>query len=212
MGFIKNNHFGVTLIELLIAISIIAIMTSVFVLRISLNDNELLRQTTEQTLADFKQIRNLAASRVLNEDNQYPIGGYGIFFQDKIVNDPAYYVLFADNGHFGYQDYSCQVAPASCPAICDGYCDANLDTFVPDVLVKKYIYDEDFTVYMQGAPTVDYFHYTFQTAHSATTTYQYSQDSFVLKIANQAGGISTIQIPDDGVDDEYIFGSINVVY
>lgn len=62
MRFLKNNQFGVTMIELLIAIAIIGIMTSIAVVRISLTDDEVLRQATEQTAADLKQIRNLAAS------------------------------------------------------------------------------------------------------------------------------------------------------
>ncbi len=211
MGYIKNNQLGVTLIELLIAIAIIGIMTSIAVVRISLTDAEVLRQATEQTAADFRQIRNLASSRVINENNQYPDGGYGIFFANKTVDDPAYYVLFAENnGHNGYQDYSCRVG--SCPEHCNGYCDADPDTFIADAMIKKYIYDENLTVYMDNSPATPLFFYTFSTEHIATTTYSHSVSSiFAVNIHNTNGDDGLISVQDK-VDDTYVFGSINVTY
>ncbi len=207
MWFLKNNQFGVTMIELLIAIAIIGIMTSIAVVRISLTDDEVLRQATEQTAADLKQIRNLAASRVINENSQYPEGGYGIFFQDKVLDDPAYYVLFADNGHEGFQDYSCRV-DSGCPATCSGYCDGDIDTFVPDAIIKKHIYNEDLEISMHGL-TNDHFFYTFQTEHMATTTYS-GVNSFNLDINYPSVDTYSVRISDDNSADDYVFGSIFV--
>jgi prepilin-type N-terminal cleavage/methylation domain-containing protein len=208
MRFLKNNQFGVTMIELLIAIAIIGIMTSIAVVRISLTDDEVLRQATEQTAADLKQIRNLAASRVINENSQYPEGGYGIFFQDKMLDDPAYYVLFADNGHEGFQDYTCRIDPGSCPSTCSGYCDADIDTFVPDSIIKKHIYNEDLEISMHGL-TNDHFFYTFQTEHTATTTYS-GVNSFNLDINYPSVDTYSVLIADENPADDYVFGSIFV--
>ncbi len=207
MWFLKNNQFGVTMIELLIAIAIIGIMTSIAVVRVSLTDNEVLRQATEQTAADLKQIRNLAASRVINENSQYPEGGYGVFFHDKTDDDRAYYILFADNGHEGFQDYSCQIDPGSCPPACSGYCDAGA-TFVPDSIIKKYIYNEDLEIAMHGLPD-EYFFYTFQTEHMATTTYS-GINSFDLDINYPSVGTYSVLIADENPADDYVFGSIFV--
>lgn len=211
MGHIKNKQQGVTLIELLIAIAIIGIMTSVAVVRITLTDAEVLHQATEQTAADLRQIRNLAASRVINENSQYPVGGYGIFFQNVLSGNPAYYVLFAENnGHNSYQDYSCRAV--ICPAHCNDYCDANPDTFVPDALLKKYIYDENLTVYMDNIPAISPFFYTFGTEHVATTNYSHSLNSiFAVNIHNTNGDNGLISVQDK-INDDYVFGSINVTY
>src|SRR3989339_760540 len=80
-----KNQLGTTLIELLVAIAIIGIMSGIFVAQISLTDGEELNLVTERVAADLKQIRNLATSRGINENNVYPAGGYGIYFQDYDV-------------------------------------------------------------------------------------------------------------------------------
>lgn len=208
MAFLENNQQGTTLIELLVVIAIIGIMTSIFVVQIRLSASETLHQATEQTASDLKQLRNLTISRVINENNTFPVGGYGVFFNDAV--SPSYYVIYADNGHAGFQDYSCQVV--SCPAACNNYCDSDPNTFVPDATIKKYIYDSDITIYPTnvGFPGSTFF-YNFTSEHTATTSYS-GGESLGVTIENTAdGSTSEVDVLDYSADG-YIWGNIRAVY
>ena len=144
---LRNEQSGVTLIELLVAIAVIGIMTGIFVMQVSVSDNEQVEVITEKVASDVRQIRNLAASRVIGEDNQYPTGGYGMYFQDRNVTDPAYYVVFADDGqNIGYQSDE-------------------------DSSMAKYIFpDQNVTVYPSDLPDTNTFYFTFIREHVATTS------------------------------------------
>lgn len=109
MGKIIKNQSGFSFIELIIAIAIIIIISSVFIVNIRLNTQEDIQTKTEKLAADLRYIRNLAVSRAeykfadQSEDQRaYPAGGYGIFFNGSLARDK--YFLFADDGtQTGYQ-------------------------------------------------------------------------------------------------------------
>ncbi|MCB9802851.1 type II secretion system protein [Candidatus Nomurabacteria bacterium] len=205
----RRNHLGTTLIELLVAVAIIGIMTSIFVVQVRLSDAEKLHQATEQTAADLKQLRNLTISRVINENNSFPIGGYGIFFDD--ASSPSSYTIYADNGHAGYQDYGCEGLIATCPAYCNNYCESSPD-FVPDAEIKKYLYDDDITVYPKDlGEGTNIFYYNFTSEHTATTSY--SADESLEIILKNTANLQTSQVDIlDLSDDGYVWGNIRVQY
>lgn len=185
-----RNTKGTTLIELLVAMTIIGIMTAIFVSQISLSNEEQLDMVTERLVADFKQIRNLATSRVINENNVYPPGGYGIYFDDSHTAGNSYYILFADDG----------VTP--------GY-----DEGV-DIIISKYILpDSNLTFYPIDHQEIDKFYFTFVNEHEAVTDVEPKEpDGYSILIQfKDTAPINTIRISDPAVDD-YVWGNINVLY
>lgn len=101
----NKNHHGVTLIELMMAIAVIAIISSVFVFYIRGTDRERVERVTEQIAADARYIRNLATSRTTYDFGDgnpvFPPGGYGIEFVDFNNGSPAEYFVFADRAEDG---------------------------------------------------------------------------------------------------------------
>lgn len=186
-----KNQLGTTLIELLVAIAIIGIMSGIFVAQISLTDSEELNLVTERVAADLKQIRNLATSRVINENNVYPAGGYGINFvdSDQMFGETAYYILYADSGVAGYQS-------------------------ADDVIISKYIFpNDDLTIYPKENEANNDFYFTFINEHETVTDLVNSPpDGYSMLIKFRAGGpINTIRISDPAADT-YTWGNINISY
>ena len=105
-----KNRAGFTLMEVLIAIAIISIMSSFFIISISKNDLEAeIVIENEKLMADIRYARNLAMSRTVHDfgtGEQYPAGGYGIYFED-LSTASAKYIVFADAGTLGFanEDY-----------------------------------------------------------------------------------------------------------
>ena len=185
-----KNQLGTTLIELLVAIAIIGIMSGIFVAQISLTDGEELNLVTERVAADLKQIRNLATSRVINENNVYPAGGYGIYFQDYDgTGDSAYYILYADSGAPGYQS-------------------------ADDVIISKYILpDAGLTIFPFEYETTDQFYFTFVNEHESQTDIP-PKVSLGYSIRLNFKGQSTTNaiLISDPAADTYTWGNINISY
>lgn len=102
--FNKNaTKQGLTYIELLVAIGIIAILSTVSVFYIKRNAREDVRRTTEQLAADIRLIRNMSISRTAYNFGsgvvEYPEDGYGIYFADPTTSGQvSYYILYAGVG------------------------------------------------------------------------------------------------------------------
>ena len=99
-----KNQKGVTFLELMIVIGVIAIITGIFVLNIKGSVQNQIRLATEGALADLKYARNLATSRVVHDFGggvvEYPDNGYGVRF-DNSGTYPKYWI-FADRGTVGW--------------------------------------------------------------------------------------------------------------
>jgi prepilin-type N-terminal cleavage/methylation domain-containing protein len=184
-----NNQSGTTLIELLVAISIIAIMTGIFMSQVRISDKEQLEIVVERLAADFRQLRNLSASRVIGDDNQYPAGGYGIAFEDYDGVQPSSYVIFADDGqNIGY-------------------------LAAEDDLISGYTFPETgLTVYPSDVTGNNSFFYTFITEHSATTTIPASGEGFTVAVEDGDIGYRGRVVVSDTAQDGYIWGNIAVIY
>lgn len=185
-----RNQLGTTLIELLVAMAIIGIMSGIFVSQISLTDGEELNMVTERVAADLKQVRNLATSRVINENNIYPPGGYGVYFVDSnmLIGDAAYYILFADSGeHTGYQP-------------------------TEDTIISKYVFpNNSLTIYPKESENKNNFYFTFLNEHTTNTdleNYPPYGYSMVIKLGT---AFNTIRISDPAADT-YTWGNINILY
>ena len=93
-----GNKFGLTLIELLLVIGIMAIFSIFFVVNVKVSNQTKLRNYTESLLSDIRLARNLAASRAFYRGS-FP-GGYGLAFHNGLGNGPSYYRVFAGNPNF----------------------------------------------------------------------------------------------------------------
>lgn len=106
---LKLNCWGSTLIELMMVIAIMGILSSVFYVTNKPNRRKQVEQSTQELLANLRQMRNMAAAKTVykfagvGEVAQYPVGGYGLAFDGTAV--PAKYFLYADKGGVepGYQ-------------------------------------------------------------------------------------------------------------
>ena len=129
---------GVTLIEIVISVTIMGILSSIFLVNIRTTDRERLTIAAEQLAADLRQIRNKAISRTIYDMNsvlEYPSGGYGL----AVISGKDYaYKLFADNGqNIDYQDGV-------------------------DELIKEIVLDDSFEIEVSGS----HFFVTFLTEHN----------------------------------------------
>lgn len=101
---ILKNQTGVTFIELMVAIAVIAIISSIFVINIQESKKQQIKRFTQKMAADVRYVRSLATSRAVHqfsgqteEEAVYPPGGYGIFFTQN--PEPDRYYIYADNGN-----------------------------------------------------------------------------------------------------------------
>ena len=182
-----KKQSGTTLMELLVVISIIGIMTGIMVISVRQTDTEELKAVAERVVADFKQIRNLAASHVINEDNEYPAGGYGIYFDDSTT--PSEYIIFADDGQNpGYQD-------------------------TEDSMINKVLFsDDDLTIKPIPGNYNIQFYFTFITEHTANTDIPYADHAAgSIEIENASSDKAIISVYDL-IDPSFIWGNISVEY
>ncbi len=101
---IIHNQSGYTMFELLISLAIIVIISSIVVIQIQVRDVDKVRITTEELASNLRQVRNLATSRIADASSEFPIGGYGINFNnDEDSPDRYSYLIFGDvDGNGGY--------------------------------------------------------------------------------------------------------------
>ena len=86
---------GYTIIELLVSISIIAVISGVFLMNYKAADRQfLLNQAVQQVASDLRQAQNYALGQK-EFNGTPPEGGWGIYFRRVNPND-EYYILFAD--------------------------------------------------------------------------------------------------------------------
>lgn len=182
---IKNQQ-GTTLIELLVAMAIIGIMSAIFVSQINLTDGEELNMVTERVAADLKQIRNLSTSRVINEDNIYPLGGYGMYFDNS--GEYAYYILFANDIKNGYDpEY--------------------------DVIVSKYIFpNKEIRVYPKSEESTQQFVFAFINEHEAYTDIERKPGGLEYSISLDLNGARNTIAVSDPSEDDYVWGNVNILY
>lgn len=89
----SNDLPGLTLIELLVSISIIALVSSAFILNYrSSNHRSDLVMAAQMVVADIHQAQNNALG-LLNYGEQSPAGGWGVHFD---LSKPDQYYIFAD--------------------------------------------------------------------------------------------------------------------
>ena len=95
----KMNQKGFSLMELMVAIAIISIMTSMSVVSYrDFNNSKALSFGLKQFLMDFRVVQNNALG-VLQHNGDIPDGGYGI----RISTGDSSYIMFADDdGEYDY--------------------------------------------------------------------------------------------------------------
>lgn len=92
--FIKTKKYsGLTLIELIVSISIIAMVTTIFVINYqgSTKRTDLI-MTAQMVVADIHRAQNNALGLV-KYGGEVPAGGWGVHFD---INNPTKYYIFAD--------------------------------------------------------------------------------------------------------------------
>lgn len=103
----KKINKGFTFIELLIAITIIAIMSTYFWTSLRIDSKDIVRQETERIAADVRQTRTLTVARIAEKTTgEFPPGGYGMHFYN---DDPARYIVFADMNNLSGYDSSTDI-------------------------------------------------------------------------------------------------------
>jgi len=96
---IKNDLTGFTLIELIVSISIITMITGLFLADYkSVNQKAVLNAAADQLASDLRLAQSYALGAKKNEKNgnQVPAGGWGIWMRSQPPND-VFYILFADS-------------------------------------------------------------------------------------------------------------------
>ncbi|RLC38234.1 hypothetical protein DRH27_02765 [Candidatus Falkowbacteria bacterium] len=92
---IKKQNRGYTIIEMLVSISIIAVISGIYLMNYKAADNQfLLDQAVQQLAGDIRRAQNYALGQKEFNDSP-PAGGWGLFFEINPPNN-QYYVLFAD--------------------------------------------------------------------------------------------------------------------
>ncbi len=90
----KKINQGFTFLELLIAVAIIAVMSTIFWTNLHHDDRDVVHQETERLAAEIRQTRSLVLARVPEASTgEYPVGGYGVHF----YNNPPRYIVFAEH-------------------------------------------------------------------------------------------------------------------
>ncbi|MDP2812798.1 MAG: prepilin-type N-terminal cleavage/methylation domain-containing protein [bacterium] len=197
---IYQNRAGLTLMEILIAIAIISIMSSFFIISISKTDLEAeIVIENEKLMADIRYARNLAMSRTVHDFGagaQYPAGGYGIYFED-LATANAKYIIFADAGTAGLtnEDYKIKETILSNSAI-------ELNDYVADK---------------------SNFYFTFVTENQVNTNMAVSlRNTYQVEMLNKGPGSPTdgyrsvINIGERSLNSanevEYVWGNIGYAY
>jgi prepilin-type N-terminal cleavage/methylation domain-containing protein len=92
---------GFTLTELLVSMTIIAVMIAIFLANYRAGERLFALQNAAHKLAqDFRRVEEMAMSARETSGGGIPSGGYGIYFD---ANEPDHYILFADED--GREDY-----------------------------------------------------------------------------------------------------------
>ncbi|MBT6691131.1 prepilin-type N-terminal cleavage/methylation domain-containing protein [Candidatus Parcubacteria bacterium] len=202
-----KSQAGVTFIELMIAIGIIGIISSVFILIIHPDDFGEIKRVTDQVAADFRYTRNLAVSRATYDfggstGEIYPPGGYGFQYEDR-HDEPVKYFIFANLGIDGTAD-------------ADNW-DHDYDTD-KDFIIKEVILDNPI-IEMTSSPSESWTRYfTFLTEDEIDSNWGTAGgDNYILKIENPGPGY-----PDQGyrgmitigekTEDGHIWSRIGAYY
>lgn len=95
MNKIIGNNKGTTLIELIVGMSIIAIISGTVLANFRAGERtNNLNVATQKLVSDIRQVQNYAMS--LKEHNGgVPVGGWGIYF-NKLAGNGGRYTIFAD--------------------------------------------------------------------------------------------------------------------
>jgi len=177
-----KNKAGVTFIELMIAIGIVAIISAVFVLVIHPDDLDEVKRVTDQVAADIRYARNLAVSRATYNfggaiGEVYPPGGYGFQYEDT-SSAPVKYFIFANLGVDG----------ADVDASADNY-DEDKDFIIKEVVLENSVLE------MTSIPAESWTRYfTFLTENEVSSNWPVdSNGRYSLRIENPGPGY-----PDQG--------------
>jgi len=89
-----TNNFGFTLIELLVSISIIATMSSLFMVNYhNTNKRSQLGVVKQKLASDIRLAQNYCLGSKTYDAVATPSGGWGVYFS---LADPTHYIIFAD--------------------------------------------------------------------------------------------------------------------
>ena len=99
---IFKNLQGLTLIEIIIAVFIVGVITTIFAFSIRTDEDQKLDLAADQLASDIRFARNLAVSRTATDFGDgnglvYPAGGYVMEFW----GESKFYFIYADNGRTG---------------------------------------------------------------------------------------------------------------
>ncbi len=98
----KRNYLGFTLIELLTSISIIALMTGIFLVNYRSSERRADLVFSSQILVSDIRFAQAKALGLFNYGGELPQGGWGIYFN---TTNQGEYKVFADvNGNYQYDD------------------------------------------------------------------------------------------------------------
>lgn len=100
---IFTNKRGFTLMELMVAIAVIAVISAVSVLYVRGNINDEVEMYAQELSSDLKLARNMAVSRTVYDFGGtvgaiYPPGGYGVYINNPADGSANYYIIYADSG------------------------------------------------------------------------------------------------------------------
>jgi len=94
----KKTENGFTLVEFLVAVTIITIFSVIILANYEPGEQNLaLQRTVHQVAQDIRRTQEMSMSARKSSacSGDVPTGGYGIYFYDPVVNQTSY-VLFAD--------------------------------------------------------------------------------------------------------------------
>ncbi len=99
----KRNYLGFTLIELLTSISIIALITGIFLVNYRSSERRADLVFSSQILVSDIRFAQAKALGLFKYGEELPQGGWGIYFNS--INDDKEYKVFADvNGNYQFDD------------------------------------------------------------------------------------------------------------